>query len=121
MTISPFLIYLWQLADEMKGVCAIAATVLFVASIITLVCTCGPHYGKEDEESALGMRKWLGRKVWIPSLLAILAVLLPSSKTIAMMVIIPSIANSSVIQKDVPELYKFAVDALKSQLQEAAK
>ena len=40
----------------------------------------------------------------------------PSSKTIAMMVIIPEIAHSKVVQQDLPDIYNAAVKALKDQL-----
>lgn len=42
----------------------------------------------------------------------------PSSDTIAMMVVIPQITQSSVVQKDIPELYRSAVEALKRQLKQ---
>lgn len=47
---------------------------------------------------------------------ATLAPLLPSSKTIALMYVLPEIANSKVMQQDVPELYDMAIKALKDQL-----
>lgn len=48
--------------------------------------------------------------------LSVLAVATPSSKTIAMMVAIPAITNSEPIQKDLPELYQLAKEALKEQI-----
>ena len=46
----------------------------------------------------------------------ILSVFTPSSKTLAMMVVIPEIAHSKVVQQDLPDIYNAAVEALKSQL-----
>ena len=40
--------------------------------------------------------------------------LIPTSNTIAMMVVIPEIAKSKVIQTDLPDLYNAAVSALKA-------
>ena len=42
-----------------------------------------------------------------------MSVLLPSSKTIAMMYVIPKMADSEVIKKDVPEMYEMAKEALR--------
>ncbi len=49
-------------------------------------------------------------------LFAGLAVFLPSSNTFAAMVVIPRITESEAIQKDLPELYKAAVEKLKEEL-----
>ena len=46
------------------------------------------------------------------SFLFFVASLMPSSRTIAVMVVAPAIINSEPIQKDLPELYKAAKDAL---------
>jgi hypothetical protein len=42
--------------------------------------------------------------------------IIPSSKTIAMMVVIQKIAESRVIQQYLPELYESAISALKESL-----
>jgi hypothetical protein len=47
---------------------------------------------------------------------ALLRIATPSSNTVAMMVVIPKIAQSQVIQQDVPDLYNAAVSALKSKI-----
>lgn len=44
------------------------------------------------------------------------SVLMPSSKTIAMMVIIPKLAESKALQQDIPELYDLALKSLKEQI-----
>lgn len=49
-------------------------------------------------------------------LLIFFSVLIPTSKTIAMMVIIPEIAHSKVVQQDLPDIYNAAVKSLKDQL-----
>lgn len=46
-------------------------------------------------------------------LFAITATFTPSSKTIAMMYVIPKLADSEVIKKDVPEMYEMAKEALR--------
>lgn len=59
-------------------------------------------------------------KIALPSAIicAILSALVPDSKTVAAMVVIPAIAQSEAIQKDAPELYKMAIDRLKETLAE---
>lgn len=44
------------------------------------------------------------------------AVLMPSTKTLCAVVVVPAIANSEAVQKDFPELYTLAVEKLKEQL-----
>ncbi len=112
MQISPFLIYLWQLADNVHTLFVVIAILMLLIAVGCII---------ETGISGKSYIKGAWKAVAIAGVSALLAAITPSSKTIAMMVIIPSIANSSVIQKDVPEIYKFAVDALKAQLQEAAK
>ena len=48
--------------------------------------------------------------------ISVLNVFIPSSSTIAMMVVIPEIAHSKVVQQDLPDIYNAAVEALKNQL-----
>lgn len=49
-------------------------------------------------------------------ILLIMQALIPSSGTFAAMTIIPGIANSDVIKKDLPDLYQAAMDKLKESL-----
>ena len=46
----------------------------------------------------------------------IVHMMLPSSKTVAMMVVVPAISQSKAIQQDLPDIYNMAIDALKAQL-----
>ena len=105
---TPFTIYLWQLADSLKDLFGIA-TLIFggIAAFVLFI-----SFLDDDKNSA---------KIGLVALLATLlsgafATLIPSSKTIAMMVAIPAIANSEPIQKDLPELYQLAKEALKEQI-----
>lgn len=105
---TPFTIYLWQLADNIKDLFGVA-TLSFggVAGFVLFI-----SFLEEDKNSA---------KIGLVALLAALisgacTTLVPSSKTIAMMVAIPAIANSEPIQKDLPELYQLAKEAMKEQI-----
>lgn len=46
----------------------------------------------------------------------ILHTLTPSSKNLALIYVLPRIADSKVIQKDLPELYDIAISSLKNKL-----
>lgn len=60
--------------------------------------------------------RWI-RGAFVGSVLAgLVALALPSSRTIALMYVLPHVAESEAIQRDVPELYRLAVDALKAEL-----
>lgn len=105
---TPFTIYLWQLADGLRSLFGVAAIIFggFAGFVLFL------SFLEKDEDSA---------KIGLVALLAALisgacTTLIPSSKTIAMMVAIPAIANSEPIQKDIPELYQLAKEALKEQI-----
>ncbi len=107
MNISPFTIYLWQLADKISDA-------LFILALISAFISGGCWLARflEDAET---------KKVAVATTLIFFASLLgntflPSSKTIAMMVVIPEIAHSKVVQQDLPDIYNAAVKALKDQL-----
>lgn len=100
MNISPLDIYLWQSADKLivfSVVIAVMAAALFVATL---------------EMPDI----WTAIFAGVALVFTATAVLIPSSKTIAMMFVIPQIANSEIIQKDAPELFKSAIEAAKEAL-----
>lgn len=113
MSISPLTIYLWQLADEVRSVTGFVSTLLFtLACIFILIGVIG-----SDDEGVMTKSTRLCRSFALAALpFCLLRLATPSSDTIAMMVVIPKIAESSVVQKDIPELYNVAIEALKNQL-----
>lgn len=101
------LIYFWGQADSIRGLFVIIAVVSGLATLFNLLW-------KSLEDNDVKIYKTP------PALLifsALFATLLPSPQTIAAMVIIPQIANSAAIQKDLPELYDMAVKKLKAELE----
>ncbi len=62
---------------------------------------------------AVAMDKWLGTFLVLFFICGTGKMLIPSSKTIAMMYVIPAVANSAPIQRDLPIFYDAAVEALK--------
>jgi hypothetical protein len=124
MTISPWLIYLWGIADELKFSLGFAAFALCIfGGVLFFITLIGQgmsdiHGSPEmSDGTAARIRGYVRRmlKFGIPAF--IVSCLIPSSKTIAIMVVLPAIVNSEPIQQDLPELYRIAVDALKEQLQ----
>ncbi len=123
MNITPLTIYLWQAADKLasflgplsffSGLIAVIFIVIYLIYTYTAI--------SDDEDAATDRTfKMLRTSIWITSPLAVFiitfAALLPTSNTIAMMVIIPRISESKVIQQDLPDIYNAAISALKKQL-----
>jgi len=115
MNIDATTIYLWQLADEVRHLFS-GATLLSVIGAIAF----SVFYGilKEDRSEALA-KSFLGLiRASIATLVlsAICSTFIPTSKTIAMMVVLPKIVDSKVIQQDLPDIYNAAMEALKAAL-----
>lgn len=122
---TPLQIYLWQQADTLNHSVAFAASLAFIGSVATFLWffmhekryseSKSEYENRIEKDHATGKRCL---KVFVPitTIMGLMAALMPSSKTIALMVALPAIANSEPIQKDLPELYKLAVDALKQQI-----
>lgn len=72
--------------------------------------------GEFSEEIIKGMRKWGKRCAISFPIIGLLGLAMPNSKTVALMIILPKIAESKAIQTDLPEIYDDAVAALKSYL-----
>ena len=108
-------IYLWGIADDLNNAAAgIWAAAFFLAAALLLISFFFQSEN-QDKEAAAAMT-WAKRSLAIG--LAFLAawVFIPSSKTIAAMVVIPAIAQSDVIKRDLPEIYSAAVNKLKEEL-----
>ena len=110
---------LWQQADSLNALFELISIPFWAAGFTgTFATTVGIHL-QSDETSIKRARKlriWAVGALAVGVLSSLVAVAIPSSKTIAMMVAIPAIANSEPIQKDIPELYQLAKDALKEQI-----
>ena len=115
MELSPLIIYLWGIADEANHVAFLfAAMTVLGFSVLSFGIAMGiEEFGEDSVKAILGARRICG--IMMPVFVAI-SILMPSSKTIAIMVIAPAIINSEPIQKDLPELYDMALDAINSNL-----
>lgn len=73
------------------------------------------------EETADACKKAFFRSVALVFLLAIPATLLPTTKQMAMIKVIPAIANSEIVGEmsaDAKELYRMGINAIKEQLRD---
>ena len=117
MNITPFTIYLWQLADNIS--CLFSVTgflLLFVSAAIAIIGGClRAEYLEEGQIAGRRLHKFLFLTIPLGFISMIISVAIPSSKTIAMMYVIPKIAESKAIQQDLPDLYEEAISALKDQ------
>jgi uncharacterized protein YqhQ len=114
MTLSPWIIYLWGIADQIRTVSIILIIILALATgACALVWA---FMADEDDKSAPAWAKRAWKIGIAAAVFAVASAFFPSSKTIAVMVVLPAIVNSEPIQKDLPELYRMAIDSLKAEL-----
>jgi len=118
MNISPLTVYFWQLSDKLcdiaQGLAIAMSVICFLVGIIALVSRDDTICDNEKTQEAI--LKWAKRLPFGAVALWVFFAFIPSSKTIAMMVIIPKIADSKAVQQDLPEIYDLAIKALKEQL-----
>lgn len=113
MKITPFEIYCVLTADNVSVALCVAAILLFTILLVTATISF-----LEDDEVC---RK-VSKLCLAPFVLCFLgAVLVPDTKTLAAMYVVPAIADSKAIQQDVPEIYNRAVDRLKETLKPQAE
>ena len=104
---SPWLIYWWSQADVLRDM-------LGVSSLGVLVVIGGVAAMMAGE--GVEIPRWMRAATVASALCGIVSLLIPSSRTIALMYVLPRVAESDVIQRDMPELYGLAIDALKAEL-----
>lgn len=123
-----FTIYIWGILDNVKCTCIVLVGIAAALTIIPTIIFVGGS-GKEPYETTAAYEERRKRKakmlkfpkfpkIFMPIgfILLIVQALIPSSGTFAAMTIIPEIANSDVIKKDLPDLYQAAMDKLKESL-----
>lgn len=112
--ITPFTVYL---VLQMDAIITASQIIGAFCTIITAILYAIQALLYDDKGVQDALTK-LPRKLiaWLAIIFVPVSVLLPKSSTLAAMLIAPAIANSEVVQKDVPELYNLAVEALKQKL-----
>ena len=122
MTITPATLYwitrLDGINDFLGAVAFVGALVAIIFIIVTIYFLTDngiPEKDEEDEGWDLIKRAWR----WIISVIMVAAVagiFTPSSKEMAMIYVVPHIAESQVIKQDMPEVYDLGIKALKDWL-----
>jgi hypothetical protein len=112
-------IYLWTRLDGVVET-SIAFSIIF--AIASILITIG-YYATAEEKYLEKEHKILGKFLPIVPMIFVASILLalfvPSSKEYAMIKVLPKLSNSEIsqqIQKDMPEMYTLAKDALKEML-----
>lgn len=105
---TPFNIYLWGIVDPLRAGILTINIVLFSAAAFSAFT------GFVEEDESFVSR---AKRFFIFGCIAIaLRGVIPSSQTIAAIVILPRISESQAIQRDLPDLYNAAVKKLKAEL-----
>lgn len=119
MTITPATLYWITRLDEINCLCAIIAvfsiiafTIGFIMLIASLDCN--------DEYCEAG--KKITKATGIIATLALtIGLFVPTSKEMAMIYVVPHLAESQVVKQDIPEVYDLGVKALKDWLKKETK
>lgn len=106
---SAWMVYAWSQADTFRSVAG-------VFSIVTLIFV--TMFGFFMHSDGAAIPRWFRTAGIAAAIIGLAALVAPSSRTIALMYVLPRAAESDVIQRDVPELYNLAIDALRSELSE---
>lgn len=120
MNISYGLIYWITRLDKLNNVfefvLLLGGMALLMLTIAYVISSTSKDYDDESKTVNTFSRKWL--KIlffpWIFSLLGI--TFIPTSKEMAMIYVVPNIAESQVVKQDIPEIYDLGVNALKDWL-----
>ena len=122
MSITPFQIYLWQQLDTIHSQLFSLHLPIILLSLLGVFALAMFHdvdWASSDTKSAIRKKVWNTYKFFVFPYLIItqlISIFLPTSKTVAMMIAIPAIIDSKPVQKDLPDVYNMALEALKNQI-----
>lgn len=121
MTLSYTLMYWFTRLDTINIICSIFAFIgFFVIGITTAIYFTASVDTYSDEAPAITkVCKRVIKTLIAPWIIALLGLMfVPTSKEMAMIYVVPNIADSQVIKQDIPEIYDLGVDALKDWLKD---
>ena len=119
MTISTSLMYWFTRLDPINVLCSVVAVLgFFIIGITTIIyCVSAADTYSDDAQIVTKLCKRFFKILIAPWIVALLGVIfIPTSKEMAMIYVVPHIAESQVIKQDVPELYDLGINALKDWL-----
>ena len=108
-TMNPFWIYLWGISSNVGGVLVGACFIFGILTVLSFVLSIVDEVSSEDQAE---WRKRIKKFGWTFVSVVTLAMLFPSQQTIALMYILPQVAKSDVIKRDLPQLYDGAIEKL---------
>jgi uncharacterized protein YqhQ len=119
MHISPWTLYWILQLDSISTVLFIFTLLLGIAGIITsIIGACATseynYRGPDDEmlKSAKATAKAGYKMIKITVILSFILAFIPSTKTVAMVVVIPAVVNNEHVQKEAGDLYALAKEGL---------
>jgi len=114
------MIYLWTRLNGIWNVAMFGCVFFGIASVVLTVAYFVHATDEEYNKKELSvLRKFFPSVPLIWFVCVIAAVFVPTSKEYAMMKVLPKMANSQMaqdVQKDIPELYQMAKDALREMI-----
>lgn len=115
MTITPVTMYWITRLDSISGLMCIILFVCVLGIIITAI-----NWGLNEpiDEEREPYKKWFKRETITAIIAALILTFIPSSKEMAIIYVVPHIAESQIVKQDIPELYDLGVDALKDWLKQ---
>lgn len=124
MTITPATLYWFTRLDGINGLCTFVLVFGTLALAFFLIANIVASSNPQDEDS-LDIKKVTSKWIKILSFPYVLALLgnifVPTSKEMAMIYVVPHLAESQVIKQDIPEVYDLGVKALKDWLNKETK
>lgn len=124
MTITPATLYWITRLDGINNlflvILVFGTFALAILSIANIIASCSP----QDEDSPVikeAVGKWI-KILLFPWVLALFGnIFTPTSKEMAMIYVVPHLAESQVVKQDIPEVYDLGVKALKDWLKKETK
>lgn len=105
--------------DELRGVCVVVCIITGLAGVGSFLGWV-IHTAEKDFENANWFRSIFFKMSFLFGFCVIIGTLIPSTKQMAMIKVIPMIANSEIVGEmstDAKEIYKMGIDAIKKQIQ----
>lgn len=125
MTISTSLMYWFTRLDGLHNLFQAIIILGTIAFIIFTVVYIYALCEEQIDDDATFIKKFASRTLKILSIPLILAlsglIFVPTSQEMAMIYVVPRLAESQVIKQDIPEIYDLGMNALKDWLKDTKK
>lgn len=105
--------------DELRGVCVFVCVLIGLAGVGSFIGWV-VNTTEREFESANWFRSIFFKMSFLFGFCVIVGTLIPSTKQMAMIKVVPMIANSEIVGEmstDAKEIYKMGIDAIKKQIQ----